>query len=88
MAWTKPLGTATAKAANEDLQMRFYFSDADATPPNALRASLRVAHDKGRDETSDALVTDDLTAAEQTTLLGLFVKIRNKRLTALGYTKS
>jgi hypothetical protein len=94
MAWTKPLGTVTAKTANEDLQLDFYYSDAAASPPNALRVRLSVENDGGvglaRDsETWDALLTaSGLTAGEQTTLKNLLAKIRDTGLPALGYTES
>jgi hypothetical protein len=94
MAWTKPLGTVTAEAADEDLQMSFYYSDASATPPNALRVQLNIKNDGGsgtarENESVDSLLSAaGLTAGEQTTLKGLLKKIRDAGLASLGYAES
>ena len=47
MPWTKQINvTATARVENSDLQIRFFFGDAQATPPNALRAELSLVADR------------------------------------------
>lgn len=90
MPWTKSLGTATAETANEDLQMGFYYSDAEATPPNAIHVWLKVKNDVNPDEEeADALLTaTSLTAGERSTLLGLLAKLRDDGLAVLGYTET
>lgn len=96
MAWEKPInGTDTARADNADLQLRFYFSDAAATPPNALMAELLVTVDRADGSSvvypvSAAVANIPagmLSAAEKTQLMQLLAKARDAGLSALGFTQ-
>jgi hypothetical protein len=80
----------SARDANADMQIRFYFGDALATPPNALRVEVTVASD-GADgslvhEIYDRAVSlTPLTGAERTSLAGALTTVRNAALAALGF---
>lgn len=94
MPWTKPLsGTETARVDNANLQLRFYFGDASANPPNMLRAELTVRIDGPggvvREQQADAAVSaTSLSAGERTTLMTLLGKLRDDGLTLLGFTNT
>lgn len=94
MPWTKQVNqTQTAKTGNSDLQGRFYFGDAAASPPNALRIELSVAADlpggiveiKQHDQ---AVANSSLTPAQRTTLAQLLGILRDDALTALGFVNT
>lgn len=94
MAWEKTVnGTETAHADNADLRMRFYYGDAAATPPNALRVALDVEVDRvgGVTETRGVDVAlanvGALTAQEKTDLMTLLGKLRDAGLQSLGFTQ-
>lgn len=83
--------TATARNANRDTQIRFYFGDAGASPPNAPRAEVTVSADipGGLTETRSydvAVANSSLSAANRTAVAAALRTLFDEAVAALGYT--
>lgn len=94
MAWTKQVNeTQTAKTGNTDIEARFFFGDASATPPSTLRVEFTVLADilpggVKRMTHEQAVAATSLSGAERTQLNQLLAKLRDDALAALGFVNT
>ena len=95
MPWSKPhTGTETARAGNTDVQGRFYFSDASATPPNELRVAVTLVSDLPtggtKTEVIDVALTDisTMTTTERNQLKARLAQVRDFALAQAGFAFS
>lgn len=89
MPWTKPGATKTARIANQDLQMHFYFGDASSAPPNVIRVRLDITADSAdgvdRGAMDRAIQQTALTSQQRTDLFALLTLLRDDLLAFGGY---
>lgn len=100
MPWTKQVSeTHTARVDNASLQIRFFYGDAQASPPNALRAELTITIDRpdGTVETRSVdaalanipALTPTLPGANgRTQLMNALAILRDAGLGVLGFTET
>lgn len=84
MAKEKPNPSSVAKIANEDLRATFYYSDAFANPPNALRFRLDIANVDGSTDSGAVLVSDHVDIATEPMGPAL-ITLRDAALADAGY---
>lgn len=100
MPWTKQINeTHTARVDNASLQLRFFYGDAQASPPNALRAELAITIDRP-DGTTEVRIVDaalaNIAALTPTVpgatgraqLMNALAILRDAGLAALGFTET
>ena len=89
MTWQKTINfNEVADITNQNLELRLYFSDDFATPPNQLRAQLiiKVSGDTRTELIIDKALTEVIpSASNRTTFTNLAAGLRDMALTLEGY---
>lgn len=83
----------TARAANRDLELKFYYGDESATPPNAPRVRLFMTADVNGGSAVQTYIFDSaisaltsLSGAQKTQLGQALLSIRDEAIASLGFT--